>query len=148
MQRIIVALLLFALVAIPAHAQPVVYERTGPVYRIIVPTLKALPEGYHHWREVPQNLQRPVSADGSVLCKCLTSAIGYGKRLAMGYRPSDAVRLMAAAWGTVVCGFTRGIRLTPEHYAVRGTDTGERMEIVRWRDQFNNYHYTGWPKDR
>ena len=112
--------------SLPAYGSSVVlYERTTTVYRLTVPTLKPLPEGYHHWREVPQELQTPALADGSVVCNSLTAAIAYAKRLAMGYGPSEAVRVMAAAWGgTAVCGFTTGFRLIPELYARRGDDQG------------------------
>jgi hypothetical protein len=134
-----------AIVSQPGFAQgPVVYER-WPFYERYV---KPLPPGFHDFIPVPASLSHErMPSEESVLCREWRNAISFGKRIALGMSPPQAVDDIARELGgEMVCGFVRGLTLAPLRYAVRGDDAGRAILIFEWRDQYGRFHYSGTPR--
>jgi hypothetical protein len=106
--------------------------------------LKPLPRGFHHFIRVPDSL-RPTSSNGIVLCGQMENAISYGKRIAQGMMPVEAVDEMFRLRGERNCGYVDNLVLMPVEYAVRGDDANNRILIVKVIDRRDGVYYIGEP---
>jgi hypothetical protein len=151
MQRTFRTLMLSMALAIattvPAHVSAqVVYNRWDEIFK--PQYTKPLPPGYFDFIALPPDAQRQhLSGDGAAFCRGWRNAISYGKRIAQGYSPKDAVDdIIDVRDGERVCGFVKGLVVSPIRIAVRGDDANHKISIIEWKDQQGNIHYTGSPK--
>jgi hypothetical protein len=54
-----------------------------------------LPPGFHHLYPIPLRLE--VRSDGNVPCREMRNAISFGKRVALGYDPDEALDELSRA---------------------------------------------------
>jgi hypothetical protein len=133
------------LTAVRASA-PVVYKRWEEIFT--PQYTKPLPPGYFDFIALTPDVQRQhFSGDGAAFCKHWRNAISYGKRIALGLTPSAAVDdIIDVRDGERVCGFVKGLVVSPLRIAVRGDDANRKISIIEWVDQRGDIHYTGSPK--
>jgi hypothetical protein len=110
---------------------------------------RQLPPGYFDLTPVlPEMRGQRISGDEAVLCRHWRNAISYGKRIALGYSPREAIEdITDARDGERVCRYIHGLLLTPLRIALRGDDADHKIWIVEWMDQHGKTHYTGSPKE-
>jgi hypothetical protein len=151
MQRTFRTLMLSMALAIattvPAHVSAqVAYNRWDEIFK--PQYTKPLPPGYFDFMPLPLDVQRQhFSGDGAAFCRSWRNAISYGKRIAQGYSPSAAVDdIIDVRDGERVCGFVKGLVVSPRRIAVRGDDADRKISIIEWVDQRDIIHYTGSPK--
>lgn len=143
--------LIVALAAALPFAAQVQSGSSGRLYvcHIDSGTHKALPSHLHHFRPITDGREKVlVPSEVLVLCGNFKSVIGFGKRLALGYRVLQAADDVNKARGADDCRISPGLRVRAVEESLREDGDHHVLQIELYVDQHGQCHLTARPKPR